>query len=139
MIEYIQQVELEWYEQSMCPDYFDYVNACEEFEEVEWCLPLATSVVRCRFHTYVIHLIYYIMFFTPSARNAIKSSAIKNLEIHQFAQQVLVTFNNGKQYLYSNVSEDGIFDLIAGNVKSFGKWVNAYCLNDTEVSSFSLA
>lgn len=79
------------------------------------------------------------MFFTPSARNSIKSSAIKNLEIHQFAQQVLVTFNNGKQYLYSNVSEDGIFDLIAGNVKSFGKWVNAYCLNDAEVSSFSLA
>ena len=53
MIEYIQQVELEWYEQSMCPDYFDDVNACEEFEEVEWYLPLATSVVRCRFHTYV--------------------------------------------------------------------------------------
>jgi len=79
------------------------------------------------------------MFFTPSARNAIKSSAIKNLEVNQLAQQVLITFNNDKQYLYNNVSEDGIFDLIAGNVKSFGKWVNAYCLNDTDVSSFTLA
>jgi hypothetical protein len=26
----------------MCPDYFDDVNVCEESEEVEWCLPLAT-------------------------------------------------------------------------------------------------
>jgi len=78
------------------------------------------------------------MFFTPSARNAIKSSAIKNLEVHQLAQQVLVTFNNDRQYLYSNVSEDGIFELIAGNVKSFGKWVNEYCLKDYEVSSFTL-
>ena len=42
MIEYIQQLEYEWYEQSMCPDYFDDVNVCEEFEEVEWYLPLAT-------------------------------------------------------------------------------------------------
>ena len=79
------------------------------------------------------------MFFTPSARNAIKSSAIKNLDVRQFARQVLVTFNNDKQYLYSNVSEDGIFDLMDGNVKSFGKWVNEYCLKDYEVSSFTLA
>jgi len=79
------------------------------------------------------------MFFTPSARNSIKSSAIKNLEVNQATNQALVTFNNNRQYLYSNVSEDGIFDLIAGNVKSFGKWVNDYCLKDYEVSSFTLA
>jgi len=35
MIEYIQQLEYEWYEQSMCPDYQEYVNACEESEEVK--------------------------------------------------------------------------------------------------------
>jgi len=79
------------------------------------------------------------MFFTPSARNAIKSSAIKNLEVNQASSQALVTFNNGKQYLYNNVSDDAMCDVIFGNVKSFGKWVNAYCLNDTEVSSFTLA
>ena len=84
-------------------------------------------------------LYYFIMFFTPSARNAIKSSAIQNLEVNQATNQALVTFNNGKQYLYSNVSEDGMFDVIFGNVKSFGKWVNEYCLNDTDVSSFTLA
>jgi len=79
------------------------------------------------------------MFFTPSARNSIKSSAIKNLEVNPSATQALVTFNNGKQYLYSNVDTDGLFEVVFGNVKSFGKWVNAYCLNDTDVSSFNLA
>ena len=79
------------------------------------------------------------MFFTPSTRNAIKSSAIQNLEVSPKYTQALVTFNNGKQYLYTNVSEDGMFDVIFGNVKSFGKWVNAYCLNDSDVSSFNLA
>lgn len=79
------------------------------------------------------------MFFTPSARNSIKSSAIQNLEVNPSATQALVTFNNGKQYLYSNVDTDGLFEVVFGNVKSFGKWVNAYCLNDTEVSSFNLA
>lgn len=79
------------------------------------------------------------MFFTPSARNAIKSSAIKNLEVNQATNQALVTFNNDKQYLYTNINEDGMFDVIFGNVKSFGKWVNEYCLNDSDVSSFTLA
>ena len=79
------------------------------------------------------------MFFTPSARNAIKSSAIQNLEVNQATNQALVTFNNGKQYLYTNINEDGMFDVIFGNVKSFGKWVNEYCLKDSDVSSFTLA
>ena len=35
MIEYIQQLEYEWYEQSMCPDYQEYVNVWGKFEEVE--------------------------------------------------------------------------------------------------------
>ena len=32
MLEYIQQIELEWYEQSMEPDFFDELN---EFEQME--------------------------------------------------------------------------------------------------------
>jgi hypothetical protein len=79
------------------------------------------------------------MFFTPSARNAIKSSAIKNLEVNQATNQALVTFNNDRQYLYTNVNENGMFDVIFGNVESFGKWVNEYCLKDSDVSSFTLA
>ncbi len=79
------------------------------------------------------------MFFTPSTRNAIKSSAIQNLEVNPKNTQVLVTFNNGKQYLYSNVDTDALFEVVFGGIESFGKWVNAYCLNDTDVSSFTLA
>ena len=33
MIEYIQALELEWYEQSMCPDYFDELTMFEESQE----------------------------------------------------------------------------------------------------------
>jgi len=91
------------------------------------------------YSTKFTQLYYLIMFLTPSARNAIKSSAIKNLEVNQAVNQALVTFNNGKQYLYSNVSEDGLFDFTFGNIKSFGKWVNEYCVNDSDVSSFTLA
>jgi hypothetical protein len=35
MIEYIQELELEWYEQSMCPDFFDELNGFEETMEEE--------------------------------------------------------------------------------------------------------
>ena len=79
------------------------------------------------------------MFFTPSSRNAVKSSAIKNIEVSQATNQAVVTYNNGNQYLYSGICEDAMFDVIFGNVKSFGKWVNQACINDYEVSTFALA
>ena len=79
------------------------------------------------------------MFFTPSSRNAVKSSAIKDIEVNQTTNQAVVTYNNGKQYLYSGICEDAMFDVIFGNVKSFGKWVNSACLKDYEVSTFALA
>jgi hypothetical protein len=79
------------------------------------------------------------MFFTPSSRNAVKSSAIQDLEVNQSTNQAVVTYNNGKQYLYSGICEDAMFDVIFGNVKSFGKWVNAACLKDYDVSTFKLA
>ena len=84
-------------------------------------------------------LYYFIMFTTISARNPIKSSAIQNLEVNPKTTQAIVKFNNGKEYLYSNVDTDGLFEVVFGDVKSFGKWVNQYCLNDTDVSSFNLA
>ena len=79
------------------------------------------------------------MFFTPSTRNAIKSSAVNNIEVNQSTNQAVVTFNSGKQYLYSGICEDAMFDIIFGQVKSFGKWVNASCVNDSDVSTFALA
>ena len=79
------------------------------------------------------------MFFTPSSRNAVKSSAIKDLEVNQKTNQAVVTYNTGKQYLYSGICEDAMFDVIFGNVESFGKWVNSACLKDYEVSTFALA
>ena len=33
MIEYIQELEYERYEQSMCPDFFDELNEFEEMED----------------------------------------------------------------------------------------------------------
>ncbi len=79
------------------------------------------------------------MFFTPSTRNPIKSSAVDNIEVNQSSNQAIVTFNTGKQYLYSGICEDAMFDIIFGQVKSFGKWVNASCVNDSAVSTFNLA
>ena len=32
MIEYIQELEYEWYEQSMCPDFYELNEFEEEFE-----------------------------------------------------------------------------------------------------------
>jgi len=79
------------------------------------------------------------MFFTPSTRNPIKSSAVDNIEVNQSSNQAIVTFNTGKQYLYSGICEDAMFDIIFGQVKSFGKWVNISCVKDSDVSAFALA
>ena len=79
------------------------------------------------------------MFFIPAARNSIKSSSVEQLEISPATNQALVTFKGGNQYLYSNISEDALFDVIVSNVKSFGKWVNEHCTNADEVSCFPIA
>ena len=65
------------------------------------------------------------MFFIPAARNTIKSSSIEQLEISPATNQALVTYKGGNQYLYSNIDEDALFDVIFYNVKSFGKWVTS--------------
>lgn len=67
------------------------------------------------------------MFFVPAARNAIKSSSIQELEVSPLHNQALVTYKSGNQYLYSNIDEDAMFDILFHNVESFGKWVNKFC------------
>tara|TARA_B100001559_G_scaffold277256_1_gene248591 strand:+ start:258 stop:581 length:324 start_codon:yes stop_codon:yes gene_type:complete len=90
-----------------------------------------TSTLFTLFH---IH-----MFFIPAARNSIKSTSIEQLEISPCDNQALVTFKDGKQYLYSNIDEDALFDVIFYNVKSFGKWVNENCKKAEGVSCFPIA
>ena len=70
------------------------------------------------------------MFFVPAARNAIKSTSIKELEVSPLHNQALVTYKSGNQYLYSNIDEDAMFDILFHNVESFGKWVNKFCKAD---------
>ena len=70
------------------------------------------------------------MFFVPAARNAIKSSSIQELEVSPLHNQALVTYKSGNQYLYSNIDEDAMFDILFHNVESFGKWVNKFCKAD---------
>lgn len=79
------------------------------------------------------------MFFVPATRNPIKSSSIKELEVSPLQNQALVTYKNGNQYLYSNIDEDAMFDVIFYNVKSFGKWVNENCKKASGVSCFPIA
>ena len=79
------------------------------------------------------------MFFIPAARNTIKSTSIEQLEISPATNQALVTYKGGNQYLYSNIEEDALFDVIFYNVKSFGKWVNDNCKNASGVACFPIA
>ena len=79
------------------------------------------------------------MFFIPAARNTIKSTSIEQLEISPATNQALVTYKGGNQYLYSNIEEDALFDVIFYNVKSFGKWVNEHCKNAADVACFPIA
>ena len=78
------------------------------------------------------------MFFIPAARNTIKSSSVEQLEISPATNQALVTFKGGNQYLYSNIDEDALFDVIFFNVKSLGNWVYGHCKNAADVSCFPI-
>lgn len=109
------------------------------------CLPVADVYLEgirafnVDFTSTLFTLFYIHMFFIPAARNAIKSTSIEQLEISPCTNQALVTFKGGNQYLYSNICEDAMFDVIFHNVKSFGKWVNEHCKNAEDVSVFPIA
>ena len=65
------------------------------------------------------------MFFKP---NTLNSSIVRNILLNPSTNQVIVQYkNNDKTYLYDNVSVDAITDVFFGEIKSFGKFVNAYC------------
>lgn len=79
------------------------------------------------------------MFFVPASRNAIQSSSIEQLEVSPATNQALVTYKGGNQYLYSNIEEDAMFDILFYNVKSFGKWVNDNCKKAESAACFPIA
>ena len=56
-----------------------------------------------------------------------KSTAIKSLAVSPVNNQAMVEYNNGMRYLYNNVSEESILDVIYGEIKSLGKFVNFCC------------
>jgi len=58
------------------------------------------------------------------------SSAVESVGISEGSNQVKVTFNGGKTYLYSNVCSDCIYQLTLGSVKSLGKWVSESLVNN---------
>ena len=97
-----------------------------------------TAMLRRCLSYYYPPYFTYTMFFIPAARNTIKSASIEQLEISPLHNQALVTYKSGNQYLYSNIDEDAMFDILFHNVESFGKWVNKFCKADG-VSCFPIA
>jgi hypothetical protein len=72
------------------------------------------------------------MFFTPSQ---IQSSTVRNIQLNPSDNQVIVQFkNNSKTYLYENVNQESILDVILGDITSLGKFVNAYCKGNESVT-----
>ena len=84
-------------------------------------------------------LFYIHMFFIPATRNSIQSSSIEQLEVSPSTNQALVTYKGGNQYLYSNIEEGAMFDILFYNVKSFGKWVNDNCKKAESAACFPIA
>ena len=60
----------------------------------------------------------------------VASTCVHTLSVCPNTNQAIVDFNNGSKYLYNNVDFEGIMDLLCGEHKSLGKFVNAYCLGN---------
>ena len=61
------------------------------------------------------------MFLTVSDRT---SSAISELRVDALNKQAIVTFKNGNQYAYGNVSTRAIINVLFNPDISLGFWVN---------------
>jgi len=70
------------------------------------------------------------MFFQPSS--SIQSSAVRDIKLSPINNQVVVTYNNNKVYLYDNVAFEALLDFVCGEFESIGKFVNAYCKGNKE-------
>jgi hypothetical protein len=66
------------------------------------------------------------MFITVPTRT---SAAIDSLEVDLLARQAKVTFVNGYEYEYNNVSARAIANVLFNPDISLGFWVNNNCIN----------
>ena len=70
------------------------------------------------------------MFITVPTRT---SSAIEELKVDLLARKALVTFVNGYEYEYENVSARSIANVLFNPDVSLGFWVNNNCLKANRV------
>ena len=70
------------------------------------------------------------MFITVPTRT---SAAIESLKVDLLARKALVTFANGYEYEYSNVSARAIANVLFNPDVSLGFWVNNNCLKANRV------
>ena len=61
------------------------------------------------------------MFLTVSDRT---STAVDSLQVDALKKQAMVTFKNGNQYAYGNVSTREIINVLFNSSVSLGFWVN---------------
>ena len=71
------------------------------------------------------------MFITVPTRT---SAAIESLKVDLLARKALVTFANGYEYEYGNVSARAIANVLFNPDVSLGFWVNNNCLKANRVS-----
>ena len=74
------------------------------------------------------------MFITVPQRT---SSAVSNIEVDALSGEAIVTFKNGLQYLYENVSKRSIINLLFNPDVSLGFWVNNNCVQSSRVRTLS--
>ena len=72
----------------------------------------------------------FIMFITVPTRT---SAAIEGLKVDLLARKALVTFANGYEYEYENVSARAIANVLFNPDVSLGFWVNNNCLKANRV------
>ena len=66
------------------------------------------------------------------------SGAVAHLTVNPVRGDVLVEFQNGYAYSYSNVSRRAILNLLANKNMSLGFWVNNNCVNAKRTNTQSL-
>tara|TARA_R100000458_G_scaffold22917_1_gene20492 strand:- start:21 stop:311 length:291 start_codon:yes stop_codon:yes gene_type:complete len=65
------------------------------------------------------------------------SSAIKKLSVDALSGEAIVTFTNGLEYLYENVSKRSIINVLFNPDVSLGFWVNNNCVNPERTRTLS--
>ena len=74
------------------------------------------------------------MFITVPQRT---SSAVSNIQVDALSGEAIVTFKNGLEYLYENVSKRSIINLLFNPDVSLGFWVNNNCVQSERTRTLS--